>query len=331
MEERRKFFENLNAGAFMNDQRRLVDDLLDMQYYEKHVHPRINHLKPTRINVSMSLYQILDVDEHSQSLVVNVWMVQNWFDEFLDWDPREYGMLNKTIVPYDQIWIPDTYLYNSWTHDKATIDYWATYPTVNLKNMARNDEWEVLGFEFERIEQTFKCCVNPWVLLYAHLVIRRKPLYYVINLVSRDQHSSHDVDYDADGWYYLGIIIVIVLGTLMATIVLAIHGQKRHNRPLSRWARGLVLNRFVDSFILKPPCALVDLWSEFGIIEERRLSMSKLDPLLLQQLDPVSASACEREGTAVVHTQEVTSCTKCQATQNEQKVQVNCPIRLLIC
>ncbi|PIO57126.1 hypothetical protein TELCIR_21471, partial [Teladorsagia circumcincta] len=31
--------------------------------------------------------------------------------------------------------------------------------------------------------QTFKCCVNPWVLLYAHLVIRRKPLYYVINLV----------------------------------------------------------------------------------------------------------------------------------------------------
>ncbi|VDP21072.1 unnamed protein product [Heligmosomoides polygyrus] len=245
VEERRKFFEKLNAGAFMNDQRRLVNDLLDPKYYEKNVHPRINHLLPTRINISMSLYQILDVDEHSQSIVVNVWMVQNWFDEFLDWDPRDYGMLNKTIVPYHQIWIPDTYLYNSetlerkktesmmnailetghwandsrgarvqlmfpaiyklscamnvqwfpydsqnctfiissWTHDKATIDYWATYPAVNLKNMARNDEWEVLGFEFERVEQSFKCCVNPWVLLYGHLIIRRKPLYYVINLV----------------------------------------------------------------------------------------------------------------------------------------------------
>lgn len=33
-------------------------------------------------------------------------------------------------------------------------------------------------------QQHFKCCPNPWVLLYAHLVIRRKPLYYVINLVS---------------------------------------------------------------------------------------------------------------------------------------------------
>ncbi|PIO63656.1 hypothetical protein TELCIR_14738, partial [Teladorsagia circumcincta] len=48
-----------------------------------------------------------------------------------------------------------TFIISSWTHDKATIDYWATYPTVNLKNMARNDEWEVLGFEFERIECPF--------------------------------------------------------------------------------------------------------------------------------------------------------------------------------
>ncbi|KJH46589.1 Neurotransmitter-gated ion-channel ligand binding domain protein [Dictyocaulus viviparus] len=194
----------------------------------------------------------LSNDEPAQSIIVNVWMVQNWFDEFLDWDPHDYGMVNKTIVPHDQIWTPDTYLYNScpvdisddfsetlarkktesmmnaivetgfwandsrgarvqlmfpaiyklscamnvqwfpydsqnctftissWTHDKSTIDYWPTHPTVNLKNMARNDEWEVLGFEFERIEQTFKCCSNPWVMLYAHLVIRRKPLYYVI-------------------------------------------------------------------------------------------------------------------------------------------------------
>uniref|UniRef100_A0A0K0DFB6 Neur_chan_LBD domain-containing protein n=1 Tax=Angiostrongylus cantonensis TaxID=6313 RepID=A0A0K0DFB6_ANGCA len=289
MEERQVFIKKLDSGAFLNDQRRLVDDLLDSEYYEKNVHPR---------------------DERSQSIIVNVWMVQKWFDEFLDWDPREYGMLNKTIVPYDQIWTPDTYLYNSetlarkktesmmnailetgfwandsrgarvqlmfpaiyklscamnvsdsngkirisnfydgrgssspieyvfgllvlevktkkksftaeaadhfqvqwfpydsqnctfvissWTHDKATIDYWATHPIVNLKNMARNDEWDVLEFEFERVEsfllefctivslsfqQMFKCCVNPWVILYAHLVIRRKPLYYVVNLV----------------------------------------------------------------------------------------------------------------------------------------------------
>lgn len=45
-----------------------------------------------------------------------MWMVQNWYDEFLDWDPHDYGMINKTIVPFDQIWIPDTYLYNRWDY-----------------------------------------------------------------------------------------------------------------------------------------------------------------------------------------------------------------------
>lgn len=61
-------------------------------------------------------------DEHMQSITVNVWMVQNWFDEFLDWDPREYGMINKTIVPYDQIWIPDTFLYNRFVFSEQKID-----------------------------------------------------------------------------------------------------------------------------------------------------------------------------------------------------------------
>ncbi|KJH46588.1 hypothetical protein DICVIV_07333 [Dictyocaulus viviparus] len=84
------------------------------------------------------------------------------------------------------------------------------------------------------------------------------------------------------------IITVIVTGTLTATIVLAIHCQKHRNRPLSRWLRQIVHNWFVDTFILRPPCALTELWHEFGVIEERRVSMSRLDPLLLQHLDPIS-------------------------------------------
>lgn len=55
-------------------------------------------------------------------------MVQDWYDgrlsanslplykrtsEFLDWDPTDYDMINKTIVPYEEIWIPDTVSYNT--------------------------------------------------------------------------------------------------------------------------------------------------------------------------------------------------------------------------
>ena len=38
--------------------------------------------------------------------------IQDWYDEFLDWDPHDYDMINQTTVPYNEIWIPDTYLYN---------------------------------------------------------------------------------------------------------------------------------------------------------------------------------------------------------------------------
>lgn len=58
--------------------RRLVQDLLDPEYYENTVHPSINFKEAVRVNLSMSLYQILQVDERSQSLTVNVWMVQDW-------------------------------------------------------------------------------------------------------------------------------------------------------------------------------------------------------------------------------------------------------------
>ncbi|CAD6194153.1 unnamed protein product [Caenorhabditis auriculariae] len=342
----------------------------------------------------MSLYQILDVDEHFQSLEVNVWMVQNWYDEFLDWNPLEYGMINRTIVPYNQIWIPDTYLYNSeeleqkkteslmnaqletgywandslgarvqlmfpaiyklscrmdvrwfpydsqncsfiissWTHDKKTIDYWPKSHDVNLRNMAKNDEWEVVSFEFVRVEESFKCCDAPWVMLYAYLVIRRKPLYYIINLViptsiitivavtgfftptssssERDeklylgintlltmsvmmlmvcnQMPSTSTYVPLMSWYYIGIIFVIVVGTLLATIVLAIHGQKHYNRPLSSVTRKLIYNRIVEFLILSPPTSLIDLWTEFGVISEQRLSTDQIDPLLLQSIDPAS-------------------------------------------
>ncbi|GMS87450.1 hypothetical protein PENTCL1PPCAC_9625, partial [Pristionchus entomophagus] len=390
----REEFGSLPEDQAQNVQKRLIDDLFDPDFYERNVHPVRDHTKPVRINVSMSLYQILEVDEHSQSLSVNVWMVQDWYDEFLDWNPEQYGLLNKTIVPHQQLWIPDTYLYNSetleqkkteslmnaivstghwandslgarvqllfpaiyrlsckmnvrffpydqqnctfiissWTHDKSSIDYWPKMDEVNLKNMVRNDEWEVLSFNFVRREVYYKCCKEPWVMLYAQLVIKRKPLYYIVNLViptsiitivavtgfftptssssERDeklylgintlltmsimmlmvcnQMPSTSTYVPLMSWYYIGIIFVIVTGTLMATLVLAIHAQKQYNRPLSKGVRRLVHNWFVNNCILEVPTQLIELWMEYGIVDATRSSSNELDPIFKHSIDPVS-------------------------------------------
>ncbi|KAK6747908.1 hypothetical protein RB195_000862 [Necator americanus] len=223
---------------------RLAKDLMDKRRYDSRVRPVMNHSRPTTVSFSMSLYQILAINEKQQNVDLNVWVIQKWKDDFLGWNPYLYGMMNTTILPYDAIWLPDTYLYNSvvmnreeteryinvvvttnfwkgergaeikfmypalyrtscmldirffpydqqeckltissWTSSKSDIDYEAEFDSVNLDNFIPNEEWVVVSFKINRVEEKFVCCPEPWVLLEAVLVVRRKPLYYIVNLV----------------------------------------------------------------------------------------------------------------------------------------------------
>ncbi|VDL67448.1 unnamed protein product [Nippostrongylus brasiliensis] len=59
----------------------------------------MNHSVPTTVSFSMSLYQILAINEKHQSVDLNVWVIQKWKDDFLGWNPYLYGMINTTILP----------------------------------------------------------------------------------------------------------------------------------------------------------------------------------------------------------------------------------------
>lgn len=137
---------------------RLTRHLLSPERYDVRVRPILDHKKSLKVHISISLYQIIEVvssstfsinkkfkrkilifyfifqDEPSQNIKLNVWMIQKWRDEYLDWNPNEYGMINSTIIPFHHLWIPDTYLYNSvkmsrdeterYMNIQATSNYW---------------------------------------------------------------------------------------------------------------------------------------------------------------------------------------------------------------
>ncbi|GMR46791.1 hypothetical protein PMAYCL1PPCAC_16986, partial [Pristionchus mayeri] len=226
---------------------RLTRDILTKGRYDKRVRPVVNHRKTLPIHISMSLYQIIEVfkyqDEPAQNIKLNVWMIQRWKDEFLYWNPAEYRGIDRTVLPYNVLWIPDTHLYNSvvmqreetekymnvqveslyergenasylsflypavytltcrlnvryfpydqqnctltissWTNSKSALDYYAD-STVNLASFIPNEEWHVVKFDIHRHEHKYACCKDPWVLIQASLVIRRKPLYYLVSLI----------------------------------------------------------------------------------------------------------------------------------------------------
>ncbi|KAI6223560.1 hypothetical protein M3Y99_01454700 [Aphelenchoides fujianensis] len=71
--------------------------LQDPRRYDNRIRPVLNHSRPTRIVFSMSLYQILAINEKVQSVDLNLWVIQKWNDEFLGWHPGKYGGINTTI------------------------------------------------------------------------------------------------------------------------------------------------------------------------------------------------------------------------------------------
>ena len=91
-------------------------------------------------------------------------MVQDWYDEFVDWNPHEYGMINKTIVPYDEIFIPDTYLYNSETLEQKrtesmmnvilTTGYWRNDSRGAAGKFLINEIFQQFGFSAIDVPRT---------------------------------------------------------------------------------------------------------------------------------------------------------------------------------
>lgn len=52
-------------------------------------------------------------DELKEQIKLLIWFPQSWTDEFLQWDPDEWGGIEKVNVPISEIWMPDGYIFNT--------------------------------------------------------------------------------------------------------------------------------------------------------------------------------------------------------------------------
>ncbi|XP_052792185.1 acetylcholine receptor subunit alpha-1-A-like [Mya arenaria] len=103
-----------NVPAFTRgvpDEQRLMNNLF--QGYERTVRPVRNASTPVVIRMGLTLTQIFDMDEKDQVLVTNVWLDQEWVDEFMRWDPDEFANITTLRVPCNKLWLPDIVLYNN--------------------------------------------------------------------------------------------------------------------------------------------------------------------------------------------------------------------------
>uniref|UniRef100_A0A915BC53 Uncharacterized protein n=1 Tax=Parascaris univalens TaxID=6257 RepID=A0A915BC53_PARUN len=313
-------------GYVVPTQLKLVHDMLEV--YDKKAKPTWINEKPVNVTFSMDLYQILELNEPQQYILLNAWIIERWYDEFLFWHPMDYDNITELRLPYDSIWLPDTTLYNSlvmkdedsrrllnaklttnttrratliellyptiykfscllnlrffpfdvqictmtfssWTHDQKGIDYFPFSKTIGISNYIENEGWCILRTEVKRKEVKYPCCPNKYTMLYLTLYLRRKPLFYIVNLIIptsiitliaivgffttsstsgmreekvslgittllsmsilmlmvSDQMPTTSSFIPLIGWFILGMIVVISLGTLASSVIIAI--QKR--------------------------------------------------------------------------------------------------------
>ncbi|KAG4071071.1 hypothetical protein HA402_002743 [Bradysia odoriphaga] len=99
----------------------LLNDLL--KDYDKRSRPVEDVHSPLTINFSISLHQILQVDEKHQVITTNMWRFLFWKDDFLKWNPENYGNITQLSIARSEIWAPDIQLYNLAEYDTDVKGY----------------------------------------------------------------------------------------------------------------------------------------------------------------------------------------------------------------
>ncbi|KAJ8025653.1 Neuronal acetylcholine receptor subunit alpha-9 [Holothuria leucospilota] len=145
---------------------KLHQDLFET--YHADVRPVVNSTTIVYLNFQFFIFNILDMDERSQTLSCSTWLTLIWYDEYLTWDPSDYGGLKKTKVSSNSIWLPDLYFYqnadavyhNFLRDTMVKVDYdgqllWAS--PVNFRSFCRLD---VRYFPFDQQDCEMK--FGPW-------------------------------------------------------------------------------------------------------------------------------------------------------------------------
>ncbi|XP_070574561.1 neuronal acetylcholine receptor subunit alpha-6-like [Ptychodera flava] len=206
--------------------------------YNKYLRPVRNHSETIEVEFSLSLSQILDVDEKNQLMKTSCWVEQVWFDYQLLWNPVEFSNITTIVVPYDWVWRPDIVLDNSGngnyqipppqyltleytgfvyysppavfvTPCKMDIQYFPfdiqtcdiafgpweyTDQEVLLvpgedymirEKYTNNTEWDIIDTVAQTQVEIAQCCPGErFSLLVCSLVMKRRSLYYTVNITA---------------------------------------------------------------------------------------------------------------------------------------------------
>ncbi|KAI8495299.1 acetylcholine-gated cation-selective channel [Branchiostoma belcheri] len=170
--------------------------------------------------------------------------------------------------------------FGSWTYSGGQIDVLNESFTGDLTDYVRNAEWELVGMPTRRNLIVYGCCPEPFPDVTFTIMLERKSLYYIFNLIlpcmliSMLAPMSFYLPADSGekvslgitvllaltvfqlvvaealppsenipliGKYYIASMTLMSLSTGMSCFVMNIHHCGPEARPVPRWMRWLIL------------------------------------------------------------------------------------------
>ncbi|KAM4017465.1 5-hydroxytryptamine receptor 3A-like [Anomaloglossus baeobatrachus] len=75
------------------------------------VRPVRNWKDPTLVLIDLSLYTVINLDTSLQIMTTYLWFNMAWKNEFLSWEPDDFCGIEKMLIPNNNFWLPDLYIY----------------------------------------------------------------------------------------------------------------------------------------------------------------------------------------------------------------------------
>ena len=98
-----------STSNFTDKNFKMYSKLLSSTNYDPRMKPSSN----VEIKVSLSLKQIVSLDEKSQLMISNSFLSIEWQDPRLAWNPLDNDNLTRCLVPTSSIWVVDLFVINS--------------------------------------------------------------------------------------------------------------------------------------------------------------------------------------------------------------------------
>uniref|UniRef100_A0A915JNC8 Neurotransmitter-gated ion-channel ligand-binding domain-containing protein n=1 Tax=Romanomermis culicivorax TaxID=13658 RepID=A0A915JNC8_ROMCU len=86
-----------------------------MENYNRVARPVRKSNDAIQVKLKYTLAQILTILEKEEIMISQGWLVLEWQDYRLQWNPADYGNVSSMYFPAYLLWVPDINLYNKGT------------------------------------------------------------------------------------------------------------------------------------------------------------------------------------------------------------------------